>query len=228
MALENGFISVEADIYLIEDVLYVSHDRPKYLSSTPTLEELYLKPLKKHIDQNGGYVYPNYDDFFYLMIDIKSAADVSYPVLRDLLNKYSSIISVVRKKRDQSNKPVKVLLSGSDGRPFEELLSDEVKYAGLDGRPQELRERYPIAFMPVISENYKKYLSWNGKGAPDDKELDNLINMIEESHRQNKKVRLWASPDIPKVWELLLSIGVDLINTDRIKEFKEFMDNRIK
>lgn len=224
LALAHGFMSVEVDIHVIADKIYVAHDHPSSLTSTPKLEQLYLKPLKSHIDKNDGCVYPNYHGFFYLMIDIKTAAEHSYPVLMDLLDNYSSIISIVKGKSEEANKPVKVLLSGN--RPVELLMSDELKYAGIDGRPHELDERYPNYFMPLISENYQAYLSWNGTGTPDDEELENLINMIDAAHRQNKKVRLWAAPDNPAAWELLISLGIDLINTDRIKEFKEFVDNR--
>jgi len=41
-ALENGFISVEADVHLIDDQLYVSHDRPEKLDSVFTLKTLFL------------------------------------------------------------------------------------------------------------------------------------------------------------------------------------------
>jgi hypothetical protein len=105
---------------------------------------------QQHIDQNGGYVHPNYKDFFYLVIDIKTEASATYAVLRDLLGKYSSIISVVTDSRDQPDKPVKVLLSGN--RPIEELLANEVKYTGLDGMPTDLQQEYPISFMPLISD----------------------------------------------------------------------------
>ena len=73
-AIENGFISVEADVHLIDDNLYVSHDNPKELDSALTLESLYLAPLKEHILKNNGFVYPNNSANIYLMIDFKSSA----------------------------------------------------------------------------------------------------------------------------------------------------------
>ena len=46
-AMESGFNSVEADVYLIEDKLLVAHDRR---DTTPqrTLQSLYLDPLQQH------------------------------------------------------------------------------------------------------------------------------------------------------------------------------------
>ena len=53
-ALENGFTSVEADVFLVDDILYVYHDLPAVLDRERTLEKLYLKPLQKIIEENSG------------------------------------------------------------------------------------------------------------------------------------------------------------------------------
>ena len=92
-ALENKFISVEADVHLINGDLYISHDTPTVVDSTKTLELLYLKPLLNRINQKKGKVYKNYDGFFYLMIDIKTEASASYSKLKTILKDYESIIS---------------------------------------------------------------------------------------------------------------------------------------
>lgn len=221
-ALDNGFVSVEADVYVIGEKLYVSHDVPKNLDTTLTLEELYLDPLVGHIQKRDGNVYKRYREFFYLMIDIKTSAHASYPVLRKALANYAHILSVVTDSVDQHNKPVKVFLSGFEGRPVEQLFADTIKYAGLDGRPEELGKGIPAAFMPVISQHYSQYLSWSGEGTPDPRETYRLRQLIEAAHREGKMVRLWASPDIPAVWTFLLKIGVDLINTDKLPELRTF------
>lgn len=225
-ALENGFISVEVDVHLINGELYVSHDEPTDLSKTRTLGDLYLKPLMDHIKRNEGRVHKSYDDYFYLMVDVKTQAESSYPVLRSLLEKYKSMLSVVSGKEDQKGKPVKVFISGFHGRPYKQILSDKVKYAGIDGRPDELNEEVPSAYMPVISDNYNNHFSWKGTGEVDGKELYKVTKLISEAHRQGKKVRFWAAPDYPEVWDFLLSIGVDLINTDRLADFREFMQEK--
>ncbi|WP_242095157.1 hypothetical protein [Aestuariivivens sediminicola] len=69
-AIENGFISVEADVHLIHNELYVSHFTPTIIDESKTLEQLYLKPLDSIIKKNKGRIYKGYDGVFYLMIDI--------------------------------------------------------------------------------------------------------------------------------------------------------------
>ncbi|MEI6356987.1 MAG: hypothetical protein WCP53_07785, partial [Verrucomicrobiota bacterium] len=56
-ALDNGFCSVEADIYLVDGQLLVAHDR-KDLKPGRTLQALYLDPLRERVRANGGHVHP--------------------------------------------------------------------------------------------------------------------------------------------------------------------------
>ncbi|XOV94822.1 MAG: phosphatidylinositol-specific phospholipase C/glycerophosphodiester phosphodiesterase family protein [Bacteroidota bacterium] len=220
-ALDNGFVSVEADLHLIKGKLYVSHDKPKDLKSTPTLESIYLKPLREIIEKNNGKVYPGYEKYFYLMVDFKTEANSTYEALRKVLKKYSDILSVIENGKDQVNKPVKVFISGN--RPIELLMNDPVKYAGLDGRPDDLDKDYFAAIMPVVSDNYRNFMNWDGNGEVKDKELEKVKSFIEQAHQQNKKVRLWAAPDTQKGWDLLISLGVDMINTDRLSDYNAYM-----
>lgn len=59
-ALSFRFNCVEADLWLIDGELYVSHDRPEP-NPAITFENLYLKPLVARIQANGGKVYPGSD-----------------------------------------------------------------------------------------------------------------------------------------------------------------------
>jgi len=220
-ALRNGFISVEVDVHLIDDNLYVSHDLPQELNPELTLENLYLNPLEEHILKNNGSVYPNYAGFFYLMIDFKSSPKPSYKKLKTILSNYLTIISLVQNGVEQ-NKPVKIFISGN--RPFDEVLNDEPKLAGLDGRPDDLNKQIPTSIMPVISDNYSKHLSWNGHGAINEGDKKKLKMLVQSTKAQNKRLRLWAAPDNEIVWKFLLDTGVDLINTDHLEEFRIFIE----
>src|SRR4051795_874708 len=55
-ALDHGFCSVEADIWLMPEGLLIGHDR-KDLRPNRTLQALYLDPLRERIQANGGRVY---------------------------------------------------------------------------------------------------------------------------------------------------------------------------
>src|SRR4051812_6365807 len=55
-ALDHGFCSVEADIWLVDGALLVAHDK-KDLKPARTLQSLYLDPLRERTKANGGRVY---------------------------------------------------------------------------------------------------------------------------------------------------------------------------
>jgi len=218
-AIGNGFTSVEADVYLIDDNLYVSHDYPQDLSSASTIEALYLDPLKEHIIKHDGFIYPDNYDSFYLMIDFKTSAKPTYIKLKKILLNYLSVVSVIENGVEQKG-PVKIFISGD--RPIDEILNDEPKLVGIDGKPNELNMNIPTSIMPVISDKYSNILSWDGYSKMNDDEKEKLKILVQKTHDQNKKLRLWASPDNVNVWKFLLDTGVDLINTDRLEEFREF------
>src|SRR5262245_53599684 len=67
-ALNQGFTSVEADIFLVDGKLLVGHDILE-LQPERTLESLYLEPLARRVRENGGHVCGKGDRFI-LLIDI--------------------------------------------------------------------------------------------------------------------------------------------------------------
>src|SRR5262245_8158427 len=56
-ALDHGFCSVEADVWLVDGKLLVGHDR-RDLKPERTLQALYLDPLQERVRKNKGPVYP--------------------------------------------------------------------------------------------------------------------------------------------------------------------------
>src|SRR6266404_2613066 len=55
-AIDRGFCSIEADVWLVDDQLLVAHDR-KQAKLGRTLQALYLDPLRERVRRNGGRVY---------------------------------------------------------------------------------------------------------------------------------------------------------------------------
>mgnify|MGYP003623460871 FL=1 len=82
--------------------------------------------------------------------------------------------------------------------------------------------------MPVISDNYIKYFSWDGKGEMPDEELRLMRRIIEQVHKEGKLVRWWGAPDTKLFRQVLLREGVDLIGTDDLEQLYDvLMENRV-
>lgn len=215
-ALKHHFISVEVDVHLINGTLYVSHDPPTVLYPNRTLEKMYLQPLQQHIEANNGSVYTDYTGPFYLMVDVKTEAESTYQQLIEILSSYRDIIRVAGGK----TAPVTVFVSGN--RAIQTIIESRSPLAVLDGRPADLDENISYQYMPVVSDNFYNVLSWDGVGDISKGDRQKLKQLVEAVHAQNKKLRLWAAPDNEHVWKFLLDSGVDLINTDRIRDFYNF------
>ncbi|WP_214073339.1 phosphatidylinositol-specific phospholipase C/glycerophosphodiester phosphodiesterase family protein [Mucilaginibacter sp. dw_454] len=219
-ALDNGYNNVEADIFLNNGSLIVAHINP-YFKQGHTLEALYLKPLLDKINQNHGRIYSGYEHPLTLMIDIKTDAEQTYAALKVLLEKYSSILTRYQDGKVYY-KQITVVLSGN--KPFKSITTENNRLAFIDEDLRAAaRDTINSGVFMMASCKYNKLLSWDGYGQMPDVEKNLLSAYVEKCHRLGKRVRLWASPENMGVWQELLNCGVDLINTDRLVQLKDFL-----
>ena len=228
-ALGHGFKSVEADIWLIDGELVVSHDDPR-LSTTPppkgTLESLYLEPLRREIKANGGSVYPGDPDYFTLLIDIKSEDVATYRALHEELEGYADVFTKFG-PRGVRDRAVTAIVSGN--RPRAYMESQRVRYAAYDGRiPEDLGgSQNPQSFAPLVSQNWTRLFTWQGVGPMPEAERQKLHEIVATAHANGQRVRFWATPEIPEtreaVWRELLAAEVDYINTDNLAALQTFL-----
>jgi glycerophosphoryl diester phosphodiesterase len=216
-ALQNGFTSIEADVHLVDGKLLVSHDRPT--TSARTLEDLYLKPLDSISKANGASIYREQSIPILLMIDIKTEGDETFKALQQVLLLHIWALDFRGHKG-----AYRVVISGN--RPVELIRNEPPHLSAIDGRPEDLGKGFSTDEMPVVSENYKKIINWNGKGRPSQAELDKVIALAAKVHGENKKLRLWGIPDNENAWNVLLQAGVDLINTDKLEELNMFLTEK--
>lgn len=222
-ALDHGFCSVEADIYLVDGELLVAHDR-KDCDPERTLRRLYLDPLRECVQQNGGQVYPNGKGFS-LLIDIKSGAESTYRLLDEQLSHYPDVFTSVRDGQT-STKAVQAIVSGN--RPEQLIATDTTRFVGIDGRLSDLDSNRPPHLLPLISDNWQLHFRWRGDGQISNAELEKLNEFVSAVHAKQRILRFWATPDTPEMWRVLHDAGVDLINTDDLKGLKSFLMNADK
>lgn len=217
-ALEHGFCSVEADIYLAGDQLLIGHDR-KDLRPERTLEKLYLDPLRERVKAQGGRVFPG-GPAFYLLIDVKTEARETYAELHKLLARYDDILSVTREGKIQP-RAVTVVVSGNCDR--EGITAQMVRFAAIDGRPPDLESTAPAHLVPWVSARWGSVFLWQGEGPMPETERSRLQEFVRKAHGHGRLVRFWATPEKAVVWKELRGAGVDLINTDKLAELQQFL-----
>ena len=213
-ALSFCFNSVEADLWLIDGELYVAHDKSE-IEKENIFEEMYLKPLAERIKNNGGKVFKGSVKPFLLMVDCKTNGEEMYPVLKKVMEPYKELFCSVN---NGVYKEGAVLLFLSGNRPAETLSRETSRFAFLDGVVSDLNKGISSELMPVISNNYREYFSWNGKGEMPEKELLKMREIISQVHKEGKLLRWWGDPDTKIFRQLLMKEGVDLIGTDDLEQ----------
>jgi hypothetical protein len=217
-ALDRGFTSVEADIFVVDGKALVGHDR-RELKPERTLESLYLEPLARRVKENGGRVQQGGDRFF-LLVDIKSEADEAYTLLHDMFSKYADLLTEVDRDKVRPG-AVTVVVSGN--RPIAEMEKATRRYAGIDGRLSDLDSDLPSHLMPMISDNWSAHFTWRGQGNIPAGERAKLREITDQAHKAGRVLRFWETPESESMWRELRSAGVDLIGTDRLDELAAFL-----
>ncbi|WP_347566542.1 phosphatidylinositol-specific phospholipase C/glycerophosphodiester phosphodiesterase family protein [Parabacteroides gordonii] len=209
-ALSFRFNCVEADLWLIDGELYVSHDRPQPDPSI-TFANLYLKPLAERIRANGGKVYSGSDCPFYLMVDCKEKGEAMYKVLKEQMESYKDFFCSVDNETYKEG-PVLLFLSGD--RPKESLPKEAGRFTFLDGQIKDLGKGIPASLAPVVSDNYADLFTWDGTGEMPADQLQKMREIIGEVHKEGKLFRWWGAPDTEIFKKFFIREGVDLIGAD--------------
>lgn len=222
-ALENGFTSIEIDVFLHKGKLVVAHV-PLALDSRKTLEQLYLEPISKRVKENGGWVYKGLEQPIIFMIDFKTDGIETYEKLKEVLSKYPDVITTYTKGKVQQQQAVNILISG--GSPVVVMLKEESSPATSDAGIGSIDNAENRVVCTRYSSSWGSYFTWKGNGPMPAKQKALLDSLVAKVHAQGKEIRFWAIPDNPNVWQVLLDAGVDWVNTDRLSDYNKFWKGR--
>jgi alkaline phosphatase len=196
-AYTAGVGSIEIDIFWHHQQLLVAHTAAQ-LAGAPTLAQLYLLPLSKAI-ASQPLTQP-----LQLLIDLKTTAEPTLDALLHELALYPSITG---------HPHIQIVISGN--RPSPASFHLYPSFIFFDGQATIAYADSTAKRVPLISENFRIYSSWNGKGIIPANEKRRLQQLTDSAHAAGKKVRFWAAPDEINAWFQLMQLGVDYINTDQ-------------
>ncbi|MFF8960249.1 phosphatidylinositol-specific phospholipase C/glycerophosphodiester phosphodiesterase family protein [Streptomyces sp. NPDC014894] len=227
-ALDHGFTSVEADVFLVDGELLVAHT-PAELDPARTLRSLYLDPLLARVRAGGGAVHPGHPLSLRLLIDIKADGDACYRVLDRQLRDYRRMLSRCSDGRVRTG-AVTAVVSG-DRAARAPMEAQRRRYAFYDGRLDDLAAGAPASFVPLISGNWNHSFTWRGEGAFPASERERLRTLTAEAHASRRRLRFWATPDTPgpardALWGELFDAGVDCLNSDDLAGLEAFLRAR--
>lgn len=209
-ALDRGFSSIEADVFLVDGKLLVAHHRDS-VDATRTLESLYLAPLRSYAQLPGA-------KHLQLLIDVKKDAEGAYAALDSLLRRYADVFTIFAGDATLHG-PVTAVISGE--RAITTMRRAAVRFAAVDGRLPDLGKTPSL--IPLISDNWEKITKWKGDGPVPPTVRAELGRVVKLAHANGQRVRFWATPDLPAVWEVLADAGVDYIGADDLDALRHFL-----
>lgn len=208
LAYNRGFESIEADIFLSNNVLFVAHDKDK-IAQSRTLSNLYLRPLEKVLSRDTCRKVT-------LLIDVK---EDYHAILPELLIELKPLLKFV--EGSEVAKRLTILISGN--RPPPEEFENYPKYIEFD---EDLLHTYTASQLKRIGQvslQYTNYSAWKGIGPIPEHEATALQTLINAVHALGKPIRFWDAPDNAAGWTELIKLHADVIGTDNIDALSSFL-----
>ena len=197
-AFANGLSSIEVDVFLEKDTLFVAHHK-KEISKDRTIENLYLKQMQQVISLEMGD-----QDIIQLLVDVKTEAEPTLRVLMTTLERYPNLINSDR---------ISIVISGNQPSLSKQL--NYPNYINFDYQSLAPIQNPKIwDKIALISLDFKRFSEWNGKGRLTDADYKKVTTTIKKAHSYNKPFRFWGTPDSKTAWKVFSALGVDFINTD--------------
>ncbi len=189
-ALRKGYVSVKAEVRLVDGKLMATPDH--------TLEASYLTPLFERYQENDGRIYKDHSGLFYLFIEIKGNENMTRLALEKLLVNYQGMIAGSQWKTQAS--PVKVVLIDPSPALVQSISKQGSSLITLEGDYYNIEKGTSHLLMPVTGVSY------------DHLDRKSLRATAKTLHRQGKKLRLYNVPEDHGLWQELIKSGVDFIN----------------
>lgn len=191
-AYSNGAASIEADVFLKNGTLYVTHAENE-IKEGKTLEKLYLDRLAS-LEKSGEL------RNLQLLIDVKSEAHSTLKKLVEVLGHYPSLGKV------------KFVISGN--RPKPEEYQNYPDFIWFDHQNLEELDKIDLTKVGLVSVSFKDFSVWNGYGRMTAPDFETVQKAIAKAKASGRPFRFWATPDTKTAWTRLAKMGVDFINTD--------------
>lgn len=211
LAYQNGFGSIEADVFPVGEKLCVAHTK-KEIDTLRTLDSLYLQPFLK-ITRTATVVRP-----FVLLVDIKEDFRRSLVLLIKALAPLQPYLA-----RKGTAGSIKIVISGSRPMPVDFRNYPEFIFFDDDLKQQHTAESWDR--VALVSLPFNKISSWKGEGRISKTDGKKLKHIIDSTHQAGKPIRFWAAPDTKKSWKLQRRLKADLIGTDRVADLGAWLRN---
>lgn len=202
-----GFGSIEADVILKNDSLYVGHNYSDIFTRPLFFERDYIQPLHAAVQSRKDTARK-----VVLLIDLKTEALATLDKVMTIIEKYPMLTKTTA---------VQFVITGN--QPSSSAFDQYPSYIFFDGNINDPGHIGQLSRIGMFSDNFAKYSRWKGNGDIPVAEKKALEAVIESVHALHKKIRFWGCPDNMHTWQVFMDMQVDYLNTDHIDQLAAFL-----
>ena len=210
-AYNDGFGSIEADVYAVNGRLLVAHEESE-ITPARSLKAMYINPLVTNLKKDKARR-------LRLLIEIKKDYTITLPlVLKELrpLRKYFSYPS----------HPGKLTITMTGAVPPGPVMLQYPGWLNFDVGHLKGYTTEQLKKIELVSADFWEYSKWNGRSELKAPDVKRLKGIIDSAHAAGKKVRFYGTPDTPLCWKTMIKLNTDVINTDHLDELAEFLNRK--
>ncbi|CUS13610.1 unnamed protein product [Tuber aestivum] len=235
-AIANGAISVEADVWLFNETLYIGHDTSS-LTENRTFENLYINPLvdiltkqnptscfahTKTRNTTSGVFDTSISQTLFLFVDLKTSGKETWPAVVKALAPLRAL-DYLASIQDDVLIPGPVTVIGTGSTPLDAIRPLSTRDYFFDGVLRTLdSQNITKVISPVASAQLSSTVGKVGHEGLNATQRGMVKRQVEEAHKKGIFVRYWDLPGWPvslrnRVWRDLVGAGVDLLNVDDLE-----------
>ena len=207
-AFNEGFGSIEADVYPVNGELLVAHKKEEIQRQT-SLKALYLYPLLSKLSADSSRK-------LNLLVDIKENYKEALSLLIRELQPLQRHLSTADKAKN-------ITISISGERPVAAEFNQYPNYIFFDDNLSTNHSADEWKRISLVSLPFDSISKWKGAGSLPSADVQGLKHAIDMAHKAGKPFRFWAAPDNTEAWKQQQKLGVDLIGTDKISGLANFL-----
>ncbi|EKG10880.1 hypothetical protein MPH_11882 [Macrophomina phaseolina MS6] len=247
-ALGTGCVGIEADIWLVEDQLYVGHALESVtMTGNGTLGHMYIEPLVKILDAANrlreDYPQQPYRGVFEaepsqtltLLIDIKTAGAETWPYLYEALTPLRER-GWLSHWNGTHRIPRPITVVGTGATPYDLVVANQThRDIFLDAPlanlmdPSDVETIRKFKYNPSNSHFASAPLVkaiGDAKGLLSSEQRATLREQIRNARARGLIPRYWGTPRWPRgfrnqIWEILLNEDVGILNVDDLRAVRK-------
>lgn len=212
-AFRSGCASIEVDLVLQDDILYVAHEAES-IQAGITLTKCYLEPLSEVLrdDQDIGKLI--------LLIDLKTPAEVTLQAVIDEIGRFPDLVDAGRQQS------IQFVISGN--RPEPEAYTNYPDHIFFDYQSLDSPPSSALPKIALVSLSYARFAREGKRESISYRSQRRIQTAVKFAHGLDKPIRLWGTPDNVESWEILYELGLDYVGTDKPEESAAHFTGRLE